>query len=285
MEETEIKGKSHLLLNIFIILVVLLIGVYLYARYVEHDKLIMKEYKIENKKIPQNFSGAKIVHVSDLYFGNTTNIKNVENLVENINKMNPDLILFTGNFYGNNIKRQEELIKSLSKLKSNLGKYAVKGKNDYFENYDSFIESIGFNILENNYELIYKDSLTPIFLCGLNSSLKEEISLDLCIDYFKENENNDYYKIYMIHESDNIKKISDAANPDLILTGNSLGGYIQIPFYGPLLKPKGSKKYINDYYKIGNTDAFVSTGIGTDKYTYRFLNKPSFNLYRLKSLK
>ena len=93
MEEKENKG--HLLLNIFILFIILLIGLYLYARYVEHDKLIMKEYKIESKKIPSNFSGTKIVHISDIYFGNTTDIKNIDNLVKNINKMKPDLILFT----------------------------------------------------------------------------------------------------------------------------------------------------------------------------------------------
>ena len=282
MEEKENKG--HLLLNIFILFIILLIGLYLYARYVEHDKLIMKEYKIESKKIPSNFSGTKIVHISDIYFGNTTDIKNIDNLVKNINKMKPDLILFTGNFYGNNIKKEKELIKSLSKLESKLGKYAVKGKNDYYENYDSFIKDIDFITLENNYELIYRDSFTPIYLCGLNSSLKEEVSLSTCIEYFKENEENDYYKIYMIHESDNIKKIVDNSNPNLLLTGNTLGGYIKLPFYGPLFKPQGSKKYMDEYYKIGDTEVFVSTGIGTDKYSYRFLNKPSFNLYRLKSL-
>ena len=88
----------------------------------------------------------------------------------------------------------------------------------------------------------------------------------------------------MIHESDNIKKIVDNSNPNLLLTGNTLGGYIKLPFYGPLFKPQGSKKYMDEYYKIGDTEVFVSTGIGTDKYSYRFLNKPSFNLYRLKSL-
>ena len=144
---------------------------------------------------------------------------------------------------------------------------------------------IRFNILENNYELIYKDTLTPIFICGLNSSLKEEVSLASCADYFKENKDRDLYQIYMIHESDNIKKIIDNTEADLVLTGNSLGGYIKIPWYGPLIKPLGSKKYMKEYYKFGDTEVFVSTGVGTDKYTYRFLNKPSFNLYRLKSLK
>ena len=86
-----------------------------------------------------------------------------------------------------------------------------------------------------------------------------------------------------------VKEISDQivenSTPNLILSGNSLGGLINIPFYGPLILPNGSKKYNESYYKINNTEIFISNGIGTDDKPYRFLNKPSFNLYRLKSLK
>lgn len=284
MEETT-ENKSHIFINIFIIIVIIFITLYLYARYAEHSKIIMNEYRVASESLPNSFDGIKIVHISDLYFGNTTSIKDVNLLVEKVNKMKPDLILFTGNIYGNNIKKEEELINSLSNLKANLGKYAVKGNNDYYKDYFNFMESIGFIVIENNYELIYKDTNTPIFLCGLNSSLKEEVNLSECVNFFRENEDLNYYKIYMIHESDNIKKIIDNEEVDLLLTGNSLGGYIDIPFYGPLLKPNGSKKYMEKYYRINNSEVFVSTGVGTDKYPYRFLNKPSFNLYRLKSLK
>ena len=130
MEETK-EGKGHIFINIYIIIVILLIGLYLYARHYEHDKLVMKEYRVVSRELPQNFSGIKIAHISDLYFGNTTSIKDVDNLVEKVNIMKPDLILFTGNIYGNHIKKESELIESLSKLESKLGKYAVKGKNDY----------------------------------------------------------------------------------------------------------------------------------------------------------
>ena len=34
-----------------------------------------------------------------------------------------------------------------------------------------------------------------------------------------------------------------------------------------------------------NTNIYISSGLGTRKYHYRFNNKPSFNLYRLKAQK
>lgn len=283
MEQEEPK-KFHVFINIFIILVIVSISIYLYARYTEHNKIVMNEHRVVSENLPLSFSGLKIIHFSDLYFGNTTDIKEVDRLVEKINLVKPDLIIFTGNLYGNKIKKENELQASLLKLDSRLGKYAIKGNNDYYEDYENFMESINFVVLNNEYELIYNEDLTPIFLCGLSSSLKEEVNLDNCNSYFTENE-IELYKIYAVHEGDPTKKIIEESNPNLILSGNSLGGLIRIPFYGSLITPNGSKKYNNSYYKINNTEIFISNGIGTDDKPYRFLNKPSFNLYRLKSLK
>jgi predicted MPP superfamily phosphohydrolase len=69
---------------------------------------------------------------------------------------------------------------------------------------------------------------------------------------------------------------------DLILSGNSLGGQINIPNVGGLFKIDGSRKYIDNYYRINNTDLYVSSGIGTRKYPYRLFNHPSINFYRIK---
>ncbi len=280
----EDSKKSHIFVNIFIILTITLISIYLYSRYTEHNKIVMNEYRVVSEDVPLNFSGIKIVHFSDLYFGNTTDIKEVDRLVEKINLVKPDLIIFTGNLYGNKVKKEKELQSSLIKLDAKLGKYAVKGNKDYYENFETFMEEIDFKVLNNEYELIYNEDLTPIYLCGLNSSLKEEVNLDNCNSYFTDNE-IELYKIYAIHEGDPSKKIVENSTPNLILSGNSLGGLINIPFYGPLILPNGSKKYNESYYKINNTEIFISNGIGTDDKSYRFLNKPSFNLYRLKSLK
>ncbi len=286
IKEQEPK-KSHILLNIFIIIVILIIGLYLYARYVEPSKLIVKEYKISSENIPSNFSGIKIVHFTDLYWGNTTYDENLEKLVERINELKPDLILFTGNLAASN-KNIEKLTERLSNLNASLGKYAVKGNKDYDIDYDSIMSQSGFKILSNEYDLIYNEGLTPIYICGLNSSLKETVNLDNCLNYLETLEEGIYnpkYKIIMVHEGDVTKKIlKEDIKFDLILSGNSLNGTIDLPYYGPLFIPKGSKEYISPHYTRGNTEIYISSGIGTDKYPYRVFNPPSFNLYRLKSL-
>lgn len=287
--EENIEKKGKVFVNIIIFIFVVVLGLYLYARYYEPSILKVKEYRIPSEEIPLSFSGIKIVHISDIYFGNTTDIKNIDNMVQKVNLLKPDLILFTGNLFGNNVKKLEELESSMSKLKATLGKYAVKGNNDYINEYESFMDNIDFKVLNNEYDLIYNEGLTPIYLCGLTSSFKEEVNLDNCFNYFETLEEegtfNPNYEIIMVHEGDVSKEILlKDKKVNLILSGNSLGGTINLPYYGPLIIPKGSKEFFGNHYKRDNTEIYISSGIGTDKYPYRLFNAPSINLYRLKTL-
>ena len=42
------------------------------------------------------------------------------------------------------------------------------------------------------------------------------------------------------------------------------------------------KKYYDPYYKIDNTDLYISGGIGVSNFNFRLFNRPSYNLYRFK---
>ena len=44
---------------------------------------------------------------------------------------------------------------------------------------------------------------------------------------------------------------------------------------------KLGKKYYNEYYKISDTNLYISGGIGNSVLNFRLFNRPSFNLYRL----
>ena len=39
--------------------------------------------------------------------------------------------------------------------------------------------------------------------------------------------------------------------------------------------------YYDEYYQLNNSDLYVSSGIGTSRLKFRFLNNPLFNLYRI----
>ena len=60
---------------------------------------------------------------------------------------------------------------------------------------------------------------------------------------------------------------------------------MRLPFMGPIFIYEGAKKYTESYYKIDNTEIYISNGLGTTQNDFRFNNRPSINFYRLTNEK
>ena len=88
----------------------------------------------------------------------------------------------------------------------------------------------------------------------------------------------------LVSDGNTIKYLDESDyEVDLILGGHSLNGSVVLPFIGGIFKEKSVYKYYEPEYEKGITKIYISSGLGTKKYGFRFLNKPSFNLYRLKA--
>ncbi len=285
--EEESKHNFKGLINTIIIIVILIVGLIFYAKYVGPKGLIVKEYRVESSILTENFSGVKIVHFSDLYYNSTFEKDDLIKLVEKINILKPDIVVFTGDLSSNSVKLSEEdinvLKEQLSKIEAKIGKYAIYGDNDYkLDSYLDIMVESNFTILNNTYEeIVYKTS-DPIYIVGLPSSIKEKSDLTKAFEFY--NDDNRKYIITLVHDGKTIKSIDDSNyEVDLILGGHSLGGLIQLPYYGGLIEDKACYKYSESHYKKGITNIYISSGLGTNKYDFRLNNKPSFNLYRLKA--
>ena len=179
-----------------------------------------------------------------------------------------------------NDKYITKLKDELAKIDANINKYAVKGDNDYKQitDFETIFKYANFSILDNSNEFIYYKDTTPIKIIGTTSLLKSKIDYEAAFNTF--GDENEYFTILISHEPNIIEHIKDY-KVNVLFTSNSLGGLINIPFIGGLIKFEGSDNYIKVYYKVNNTHMYVNTGIGTQKYNYRLFNKPSINLYRL----
>ena len=281
------ERKHSFFKKIFIILLIIF-SILLYSRFISTSGLKVKEYKIEHTSITSNFHGLKIIHLSDIHYGRIINKKRMEEIVEKINFLRPDIVVLTGDLIDKDstltTQYIEELSNVLSRIEVSIGKYAIKGNHDYIESgWENIISNSGFIDLNNNYEYIYKDGYEPILLSGL-SSMQDEIPFSNRYNTLQKeikNESiNSVYNILLIHEPD---LINDINNDDynLILAGHSHNGQIRLPIIGALIKPKGAQKYYDEYYKVNNTELYISSGLGTSNLDFRFFNRPSFNLYRL----
>ena len=133
----------------FIIFLILIISlIFLYGKYIEPNNFKIKEYSVIDTNIPESFNGYKIIHLTDLYYEN----KDLTSIIDKINNLNPDLVVFTGNLLHDkfNPDQKETLINYLNSIKSTYGIYAVKGNNDNNEIYNEIINSTNIKILFAN---------------------------------------------------------------------------------------------------------------------------------------
>lgn len=274
------KQKKNKKRNIFIYLLFFISLLFLYGYYLEPKNLSIKEYKIENKDIPDSFDGLKIIHFSDIHYKSTIDITYLKKIVKLINKQNPDLVIFTGDFldkrFNYTINEIEAAKKELNKIESTLGNFTVSGNHDIANNLEQFknIFSENFTILENEEKLIYYKETTPISLVGFSDASETKVNYEIL-----EKENN-YFRFIMLHQPDEYEKIKEY-NFDILFAGHSHNGQIRLPLIGTIYTPIGSKKYYQEYYNLDNREIFISNGIGTSGLDVRFLSSPSINLYRI----
>ena len=262
-----------------IFLVILIIAtLFILLRYIGNMGIKVKEYKIINNNIG-NFYGLKIVHVTDLHYG-MTNEKKLKKLVKEINLTKPDIVLFTGDLVDKKTEYNKEidniLIENLKNINAYYGKYYVNGDEDLlYKTFDTIMSNSNFISLDDTYEVIYNQKNETIFLSGISpdKSLTNEIKENINLNTYN-------YKILLTHYPDGVTSVLKY-NFDLIASGHSLNGQVRLPFIGSVYTKENSRKYYNSYYKIDNTNFYISSGIGNSTINIRLNNPPSFNLYRI----
>lgn len=291
------ENKSHLKKILWGIgnFILIVSGIILYARFIGTSGLYVKEYKVTNSSIPDSFYGTKIVQISDIHYGRTIKKQELQNMVDKVNQLKPDIIVLTGDLIDKDTMLTDKMATVISdilkQLTASIGKYAITGNHDYkFDKWATIISDSGFMNLNDRYDIIYNNSTKPIFLGGLstNTYQKEktlEEKIKVMNDYFatrtEENQNSfPDYKILIMHEPDYVEEVNPE-NYDLILAGHSHDGQVKLPGIGAVILPNGAKKYHKNYYNLNGTDFYISSGIGTSRYNFRLFNRPSINLYRL----
>lgn len=278
------KKKKFLMKLLLFILTIIVITI-IWGMFVEVNILKINEYSIVTNKIPDSFNGVKIVHFSDVHYGTGYNDKRLNKLVDRINSYNPDIVVFTGDLIDNNYNASKEDIElitlCLSKIESKLGKYAIVGNHDFYnDSYENILYNSEFMLLKNNYDTIYNETNNPILIYGIDNITYGDPRVDI-LD--RDSVSNIDYKIVLMHEPDYLDEFVNDYNIDLVLAGHSHNGQVRFPKIKPFFLPEGAKKYYDSNYKVNDTLLYVSSGVGSSIYDFRLFSYPSINVYRLRT--
>jgi predicted MPP superfamily phosphohydrolase len=278
-EEKEIEEKRVPIIRIILFIILLLIVlIIIYGRFVEPNLLLVNEYNIEDSNLDKTFKTLKIVHLSDLLYGSTTDMKMVDKVIGIVNDKNPDIVIYTGDLLYKEAVLTEDQINELevkfNSIDTKYGKYYISGDNDKrFESYSTLMENAGFQSLNDDYKILYNKDGASLLISGTkyNSNLK-----------FLDDIEYNGFKMHIMHTPDTMDKI-DHLKYNYVFAGHSLNNQINIPFVEKLLLKKGSTTYYSSYYRINDTDLYISNGIGCDNFKFRINSIPSINVYKIKN--
>lgn len=280
-KEIEVEEKGHhFFRTLFFFLILIIALLIVYGRYVGTKIIFINEYEVRNSKIPMSFNDFEIGHFSDVLYNGTEDKEKIKKACKKLNDKKLDVVIFSGDLikksYNPSQKEIDYITKQLSSINAKYGKYYITGDNDNKNKlYDGIMQNSGFVSLNNSFDVLYSEKKESILLVGLPTTIDTSILNDILKD------NNSSYKILTFHESDSFDEIKNYGL-DLVLSGNSLNGQVNIPVIKTFFLDNDSKKYYEPYYKKNKTDFYISNGIGNDKVNLRLFNNPSINIYTLK---
>jgi uncharacterized protein len=212
------------------------------------------------------FKGRKrVVHLTDLHFGNMTPLALQEEAVALANQEAGDVVVLTGDFVARGLSHLERLTATLGKIEGH--KIAVLGNHDHWldaARVQRALEAADVEVISN----------------GWTTHDRGEDALALvCLDDF----GTDH------HDVDGATRhllgrpaLSLSHNPEsapllwgkgvgLILSGHTHGGQLHVPrwtrrFYQGVL----GARYVDGWYQEGDQQLFVNPGVGSSVVPFRY---------------
>ena len=236
-------------------------------------------------KIGKQFGGdssLRIVAASDIHLGTVIGRKRFDRIVETINGLKPDLVLFPGDIVDEDLAPviRENLGESLRSVKARYGLYAITGNHEYIGGADAacrYLEEHGITVLRdstatlpNGLQLVGRQDRSSRQFAGQQRKSLEELMA--AVDRTKP-------VLLLDHQPFHLDEAVEAG-VDLQLSGHTHHGQLW-----PFNYITGAIYEISwGYERRGSTHFYVSSGVGTWGPPVRLGNRPEILLITLRGI-
>jgi len=256
-------------------------------------------HSIELSKLPQSLDGLRIVHLSDLHYGQTIKDGYLQRVVCTVNALHPDIVVITGDMvpgYGVRtnplspkatarritIERANRCGRIMGGLRANYGVYAVPGNHDERTMAADAVTN-GFRaakiVMLNNENVLLSIHGQHLWLAGTRSALAQNADFGKALAKV----NPEEPVILLAHEPDVADRVANEYPfVDLQLSGHSHGGQVRLFGAEPVLPTLG-RKYPMGLYQVGQMALYTTRGIGLVQPPMRLFCLPEISVLTLKS--
>ncbi|MFC4596661.1 metallophosphoesterase [Cohnella hongkongensis] len=263
-----------------------------YGLFGERRRLRVVRHTIRSRRVPPGFDGITIVQFSDVHLGPYYSLRQLDELVNAINSLRPDLVAFTGDLH--DARRKDNIAKYdpspvLSRIQARLGKFAVYGNHDFgyerkLRSSGAFLSRGGFTVLINDARRVTLPGGEFMTIAGLDDCMLGKPNPSKAASKL----HPDRFNVLLVHEPDVADRL--ARYPiDLQLSGHSHGGQVVLPLVGALVRTSLGRKYVGGLYRIGSRFRdkrpyvlHVNRGVGTTRIPVRIRCVPELTVITLR---
>jgi predicted MPP superfamily phosphohydrolase len=251
-----------------------------YPVFIERYIILTNFYRIAVPNLPREFSGFRIVQLSDLHYGFLVPLGLIQYVITRANLLKPDIIVCTGDYVHerNSVMQIDSVWPVLSQLEAASGVYSVLGNHDHWadtERSDYWLKRTRQD-LRHNIVRIEREG-QRIWLAGAGDLWEDHRNLDNLFGNVPDAD----CRILLAHNPDTVDT-PYSSRIDLTISGHTHGGQVVIPFIGPPVLPVRNKNYSSGLKQsIRGSKVFISKGIGWTIYPVRFNCLPEIAVLEL----
>ncbi len=264
-----------------------------YPALIEPSRVVVNHVPLRIPDLPAAWEGMIVAHLTDLHRSRYVSAKYLADCVARVNALQPDLIVFTGDYltharsprrehvYGDAAEADgyaRDAAECLGRAQSRYGVFASLGNHDHW--YDSakvtrLIEAAGVPVLRNQSVAVpIRGERLP--LVGLGDMWTEPPDFPRAFAGV-----DAPFTLVLMHNPDSFEHWSQPGC-QLVLAGHTHGGQVNIPFIGPPIVPSlYGQKYAHGLFQRGAAHMYVNRGLGCIFPAIRFNCRPEIAVLHL----
>jgi predicted MPP superfamily phosphohydrolase len=215
--------------------------------------------------LPEELEGFRIAQIADVQADGRTSGAKLQNYVDTVNSLKPDLILYGGDLVTSGTDYIEAGAKAVGKMEARHGTYACLGDHDFFSDRDlvaQALESNGVTVLDNVATLVPVGS-TYISLTGVTNVYRTRPTTG-ALESIERQRPRGPVNVLLTHQpSEWLVDYAAGHDYDLLVAGHTHGGQIVFPLPGFLLTGSSFEtRYVTGFYSAGPLTVSINNGLG-----------------------
>ena len=220
----------------------------------------VRELTVSIIDLPPALDGMRIAHVTDTHVGKFTRGKVLDEIVAATNRLQADLVLFTGDLIDNTLRDLPMAVKMLQRLQPGAGLFLVEGNHDLFEDPAGFEKGVragGLAMLRNQAATVTVRGV-PVQILGIVwSHGDKKIARD--VNQVAALRDPAAFPILLAHHPHAFDRAAELGFP-LTLAGHTHGG--QLMLTPELGAGPAMFRYWSGFYQKAGRALVVSNGTG-----------------------